>query len=192
MTKKGIVLTILLICILILIGVMIYKQNINSNINKPENLVVNEENSQEVEQKPINIPAEFELEITNETGFDLNKLISYEIPVIIQVGSSENELCAEMLASLQTLNKEVKQKAIVKYIDTLKYLNLWTEDRITLKDEPIQLLFNKDGTPFKTNLSEALGYKSIKDENGNHIYTVHEGDLTLNDMYELLREMGME
>ena len=59
------------------------------------------------------------MEITNETGFDLNKLISYEIPVIIQVGSSENELCAEMLASLQTLNKEVKQKAIVKYIDTL-------------------------------------------------------------------------
>ena len=54
------------------------------------------------------------------------------------------------------------------------------------------MLFNKDGTPFKTNLSEALGYKSIKDENGNHIYTVHEGDLTLNDMYELLREMGME
>ena len=53
----------------------------------------------------------------------------------------------------------------------------------------MQLLINSDGTPYSDDISEVFGYKAIKDEEGNHVYTVHFGDLSINDMMKILKNM---
>ncbi len=66
---------------------------------------------------------------------------------------------------LQTLNRENKGKAFIKHLDTEIYPELWNEGVPIAENGPFQLLINSDGTPFKTNKSEALGYRMINDEN---------------------------
>lgn len=73
MTKKGIVLSVILIMLLAAIAFIVYKQNfeLNSIIKTKE------------EKKKNNI--DFDFIITSDVGFDINRLKSYKLPIIIQL-----------------------------------------------------------------------------------------------------------
>lgn len=96
-----------------------------------------------------------------------------------------------MKPNLEKLNNEFSGKAIIRYIDINKHKNLLKELNIDKVRIPTQVLFNSDGTPYKTDKSEVLGYKVIKDSEGRHILTLHDGDLTLSEMKEILEEMDI-
>ena len=179
MTKKAIILIIILVvllCTIVVSAVFQYKRNL-SEIYKG-NAIGKTKNDDK-----------FSLNITNETGFDLEEMKAYKIPIIIQFGSSNDEVCIGMKSSLEKLNYELKGLAFIKYFDADKYSELWNESLVPLTTETMQLLINSDGTPYSDDISEVFGYKAIKDEEGNHVYTVHFGDLSINDMMKILKNM---
>lgn len=183
MTKKGIMLIIVLI--ILLLGIIISGTLQSYKVNKE----IKNQNIEEIKDNEIN---KFTLEVTADTGFDLEKLKSYGLPILIQIGSSKDDAFNNMKSDLEILNEEIKGKAILKYIDIDKYKQLWEEDAIPLNDAPMQILIDNNGMPYKTTASEVFGYKIIKDTAGNHIYTIHDGEFTLNDMRNILVEMGMK
>lgn len=179
MTKKAIILIIILVillCSIVVSAIFQYQRNLKEVATG--NAVGKADGNDE-----------FSLNITNETGFDLQKMKSYGVPIIIQIGASDDEVCISMKSSLEELNYELRRLAFIKYLDTNKYSELWNEPLIPLGTETMQLLINSDGTPYSAGISEAFGYKVVQDEEGNHLYTVHYGDLSLNDMIKILRRM---
>ena len=97
-----------------------------------------------------------------------------------------------MQISLRKLNRELKGRAIIKYVDLDKYPEGVKELGLEDVRIPTQVLFNSDGTPYKTTKSEIFGYKKINDSQGNHILTLHDGDLTYDDMGEIINELGLK
>lgn len=179
MTKKGIVLSVILVILLITIAIILFKHNyiINDNQNKPN----------------TDLPENQIITYTSyETGFDLEELKKYGLPILIQIGTSQNEDCIRMKNDIEELNKEIKGKVIIKFLDIKNYKEILNIANDSIKSIPTQVFINSDGTPLKSAGSELFGYKEIKNENGEHIYTIHEGDLTKEEMKELLVKMGMK
>lgn len=182
MTKKGIILIIILSILLSTIAILVtvrhkeIKEEVNKNLISDSNSIVYQEE-------------EFAFDITEADDIDLEKLKGYGLPIIIQFGAKDNEICAEMLDSLEKLNKNLRGKAIIKYLDTDKYAELWNEPLVPFEEDAMQLLINNDGTPYNTDISVAFGYKIIKNEAGEHVYTIHDGDLTLDNMEAILNNM---
>ncbi len=183
MTKKGIILIIILaILLLMIIGNVILQNNKPHKVDKKE-----DDTSTSIKEQEDD---EFALNITDSTGFDLQELKSYKIPILIQFGSPNDEICMSMKPSIEKLNKELRGKAIIKFFDTDKYADLWNDSLIEFDDEAMQLLINSDGSPYNDEISTVMGYKKIENEDGKHIYTVHDGDLTLDEMKVILNKMA--
>ena len=187
MTKRGMIALAILIIILVLLGLIVFFQdnkptrntNTISNTDKPNVVKENQEN-------------DFALNITEDTGINLERLKSYSLPIILCFGSPEDEVCKEMIENMRILNHEMKNRAFIKYIDTDKYSSLWKDERLVINNKTMQILIDSEGNPFDTVESIAHGYSLIKDGNGEHIYTIHEGDLTLTEMRELLTQMEIK
>lgn len=75
MSKKGVVLSIILIVLLTSIAIILSKQN-----NKPKPVKKAEE---EIMAPSGN--GDFDLVVTSETGIDLSKLKAYNLPILIQL-----------------------------------------------------------------------------------------------------------
>ncbi|MCI8397620.1 MAG: hypothetical protein HFJ52_08515 [Clostridia bacterium] len=183
MTKKGIILAIILFILLVTIIIVVATQN-----TKPNNVL----GSQNLSESSIEYKEQTELDITEETGFDLEKLKAYKLPVLIQFANLEDEICFNMQSDVEELNEKMKGKAIVKFLDIKKYSDLIKDERLNINSVPVQLLINSDGTPYKGEESEIFGYKKIKSEDGTHIYTIHEGDLTLEEMKAIITKMTIK
>lgn len=97
-----------------------------------------------------------------------------------------------MRVSLEKLNKELYGKVIIKYVDISKNTSVLKELELENVRIPTQVLFNSDKTPYKTTKSEIFGYKIVQSAEGKHVLTLHDGDLTYDDMKEILKEMGMK
>lgn len=131
--------------------------------------------------------ADFLLEATS---IDLNTLSDYKLPIIIDFGADSCIPCKEMAPVLKTLNAEMQGKAIIKFVDVWK-------NGAAAKDFPIQVIptqvfINADGTPYLP--SEELDIEftmySTKDTN-EHVFTVHQGGLTEDQMRTILADMGI-
>lgn len=183
MTKKGIILAVILFILLVTIIIVLSTQHTKpNNASGIENL---SQSSKEYKEQT-------ELDITEETGFDIEELKSYKLPILVQFADLEDEICFNMQGDVEQLNEEMKGKAIVKFVDTKKYSNLIKDERLKINSVPMQLLINSDGTPYNGGESEIFGYKRIKSEDDTHIYTIHEGDLTLEEMKTLLTKMTIK
>ena len=167
MKKKIISAIVVIIIILVIIGIWFIK-----NIEKNKTEITNED---------------FSLEIMDE--FDIEKLKSYNLPIIIDFGSDGCMPCREMFPAVEQLNKELQGKAIVRFIDVWKYPDLAKDYPIELI--PTQMFINSDGTPYTPENADELGLEFMKDENGKHIYTMHVGGLTFEQMKTMLKEMGL-
>ena len=130
------------------------------------------------------------LYLNDETGFDIQKLKSYRLPILIQIGSDEEELSKKMMPDIEKLYNDMENKAIIRYIDIKKVSKLLDESEFTFSSIPAQILFCSDGSVYEAGVSEALGYKIVKDADGNNMYTLHYGDLTLSEMEQIIQSMN--
>lgn len=179
MTKKGAVLTLILVILIIAIIIVIVKQD-----NIPDAII-----PQEVEKKQEDTSI-FVLQVTDKTGLDLEELKSYKIPIILQLMDDKDEICTSMQKSIETLNEETRGKAIVKSINVEEYPEILSNAGISGFRVPTQVLIDSNGNPYKTEESISAGFKLIKDEiTKEHIFTFHDGDLTLNQMRDLIEKM---
>lgn len=134
--------------------------------------------------------AQFPLKITS---VNLEEIKAYGVPTVIDFGSDSCIPCKEMAPVLEKLNAEMQGKAAIQFMDVWVYTD-GVED-FPVQVIPTQVLFNADGTPFVP--SDALAAQiqftmySTRDTN-EHVFTVHQGGLTEEQMRQILAEMGVE
>lgn len=110
---------------------------------------------------------------------------AYELPIIIDYGADSCIPCKQMAPVLEKANKEFYGKAFVKFINVWDYPD--AANNVPVQVIPTQVLFNADGTSFVP--SEELAKKIQFDmyshrDTGEHIFTVHQGGLTEEQMWE--------
>ena len=131
---------------------------------------------------------DFELDTTE---LDLEQLKSYGLPIIIDFGADSCIPCQEMAPVLKELNVELRGKAIVKFVDVRKYPELAEGYPISLI--PTQLFFDEDGNPYTPSDPEGMGMMLYETKDTmEHVFTVHEGGMTKDQLLDTLSEMGME
>lgn len=128
--------------------------------------------------------------VLDATAIDLDALKAYGLPIIIDFGADYCAPCREFYPVLETINAEMQGKAIIKFVDTEKYSDI--ASAYPLQVIPTQVFFNSDGTPYVPSDSIDIDFTmySSKDTN-EHIYTVHEGGLTVEQMRAILEDMGV-
>lgn len=120
-------------------------------------------------------------------------LAEYGLPAIIDYGSDSCIPCKEMAPALKLLNEEMYGKAFVKFADVWVYSD--AASNVPVQVIPTQVLVNADGTPFvpSDELAAKIQFTMYSDKNTNeHVFTVHQGGLTEEQMREILNEMGVE
>lgn len=169
MDKKKLVKIIVPVCIVLIIaGIWIFK---NTNSDAP----------------PITDNKDFTLEATN---IDLEVLTSYELPIIIDFGADSCIPCKEMAPVLKALNAEMQGAAIIKFVDVWK--NEDAANNFPIQVIPTQIFINADGTPYVPSADIKIEFTmySAKDTN-EHVFTVHQGGLTEDQMRRILTDMGV-
>lgn len=127
------------------------------------------------------------------TSVSLEEIKGYGIPTVVDFGSDSCIPCKEMAPVLETLNAEWQGKAAVQFMDVWKYTK-GVQD-FPVQVIPTQVFFTAEGKPFVP--SEELAAKipfdmySMKDS-GEHVFTVHQGGITEEEMRMIFAEMGVE
>lgn len=144
-------------------------------------------------QKNLNLVnpdySDFALHITEE--IDLKKLKSYDLPIIIDFGAESCVPCKEMAPILKELNEELRGKAIIKFVDVWKYEELVKDYPVSLL--PTQIFIDANGRSFKPKDAMAMQMKLYNSrKTGEHVFTVHEGQMTKEQLLSALIEMGLK
>lgn len=179
-SKKGIILKIIIpvLIIIAIAGIWIVK-----NRNKNE-IAGTDKSGTVVTDNP-----DFELHVTE--NIDLEKLTSYGIPIVIDFGADSCIPCKEMAPVLKELNTELQGKAIIKFVDVWKYQQLAQGYPISLI--PTQIFIDAEGNPYTPKDPQAMQMKMYTSrDNGEHIFTAHEGGMTKDQILRVLKEMGLE
>ena len=136
--------------------------------------------------------ADFSLDATEL--IDYAALSEYGLPIIVDYGANSCIPCKQMAPVLQTMNAEMQGKAFIKFVDVWQYYE--ATGNVPIQLIPSQVIFNADGTPYEPSgdiVAQIGGFKLYADEeSGEHIFTVHEGGLTEEQMRLILAEMGVE
>lgn len=139
--------------------------------------------------KVITDSTDFELHVTEQ--IDLEKLKSYGLPIVIDFGSDSCIPCKEMAPVLNELNAELRGKAIIRFVDVWKYQQLAQGYPVSVI--PTQIFIDASGKPYNPKDPQAMQMKKYSSkENGEHIFTAHEGGITKDQMLRVLKEMGMQ
>lgn len=123
-------------------------------------------------------------------NFDIEKLLSYGVPVMIDFGSDSCIPCKEMEPTLKELNEELEGKAIIKFVDVWK--NPDAANGFPLKVIPTQFFFDKEGNPYTPNNNSSNLILYSNKEDGEHIFTAHEGGMEKDEIIKILKEMGLD
>ncbi len=95
-----------------------------------------------------------------------------------------------MAPVLKELNYALRDKAIIRFVDVWK--NNGLAKGIPLQVIPTQIFIDPTGNPYTPSPTINLPSKMYKDSNtGDHIFTVHIGGLTKEDILNILSDMGM-
>lgn len=147
-------------------------------------------NQNTVQTDSENTDENLSLEISS---VDLDEIKSYGLPFVIDFGSDSCIPCKEMAPVLDTLHEEFKGKAIVHFVDVWK--NTTAASNFPVSVIPTQVFFNADGVPFvpSNELAQEMEFTmySSKDTN-EHVFTVHQGGVTEEQMRKIFTEMGVE
>lgn len=145
------------------------------------------DNVNEVSQKGQieNINEDFELEVTGD--LNLEKLKSYNLPIMIDFGAEWCPPCQMMKPDIIKLNRELQGKAIIKMVDIDKNPEATKGYKVNLL--PTQIFINSDGTPYIPKDNSIEGFETIKDKNGEVLYTMHVGVLSRPQITNILEEM---
>jgi len=167
---------VLVIIIIVVIGIYIFKRAEDSKMSAT---VQTEETVED------SIPLEI-------SSVDLEEIKSYGIPFVIDFGSDSCIPCKEMAPVLETLHEEFQGKAIVHFVDVWKNQTAAIDFPVSVI--PTQVFYNADGTPFVPsdellNEMEFMMYGSK--ETNEHLFTVHQGGVTEDQMRKIFAEMGL-
>lgn len=128
--------------------------------------------------------------VLEETSINLEVLKEYQIPIIIDFGADSCIPCKEMAPVLKKINEEFQGKALIKFVD------VW-ENGDAAKDFPIQVIptqviINAEGDAYvpSDDMEIAFNLYSMKDT-GEHVFTVHQGGLSEEEMRAILEDMGV-
>lgn len=135
--------------------------------------------------------ADFSLLATE--AIDFETLSAHGLPVIIDYGSDSCIPCKEMAPVLETMNEEMTGKAFIKFVDVWKYTD--AANNVPVQVIPTQVLVNADGTPFvpSEELAQTIEFTLYSSrETDEHVFTVHQGGMTEEQMRLILAEMGVE
>lgn len=91
------------------------------------------------------------------------------------------------------MNEEMTGKAFIKFVDVWKYAD--AANNVPVQVIPTQVLVNADGTPFvpSDELAQTIEFILYSSrETGEHVFTVHQGGMTEEQMRLILAEMGVE
>ena len=122
---------------------------------------------------------------------DIEKLKSYGLPILLDFGSDDCAPCRAMAPVLEEVNKELRGKAIVKFVDVWKFEK--TANGYPLQVIPTQFFFDKDGKPFVPEDAQAMRMTLYKHRDTNeHVYTAHQGGMTKEQIMAVFKEMGVE
>ncbi len=124
------------------------------------------------------------------SSVDIEALSDYGIPIIIDFGATECIPCIEMAPVLENVNADTQGKAIIKFVDV--WVNANGADGYPVMTIPTQVIVEADGGPYEP--SETLPIKFIMyvdPDTEEHLFTVHQGGLTEEEMYMILEDMGV-
>lgn len=127
------------------------------------------------------------------TSVNLEEIKAHGLPVLLDFGADSCVPCKEMAPILIKLNEELQGKAIIHFTDVWKHPEAGKDFPIQVI--PSQVLINADGTPYVPSdsiTSSISGFQmySLK-ETDEHIFTVHQGGLTEEQMRSILADMGV-
>ncbi len=124
-------------------------------------------------------------------GFDLELLKGYGLPIIIDFGADWCGPCRSFKPTLENIHVEMLGKAIIKYVDVDEYAALTGDFPVTVI--PTQVFIDADGTPYDPGDQLGVEFKRYADrENGEVVFTAHEGALTEEQFRSILADMGVE
>lgn len=180
-----IIIPVLLLCVVF--GIWLVKNNKKGTdfaaIDKPGSVISDDSNLKSSDSPDL------DLHVIEK--IDLEKLKSYEVPIVIDFGADSCIPCKEMAPILKELNSELKGKAIIKFVDVWKYQEL--AEGYPLSVIPTQILINADGKPYKPSYSKSAQFKQYsRKDTGEHVFTAHEGGMTKEQILSVLKEMGLE
>lgn len=135
--------------------------------------------------------ADFCLRETEAINFET--LSAYGLPIIVDYGADSCIPCKQMAPVLEKANKEFHGKAFVKFINVWDFPD--AAKNVPIRVIPAQVLFNAYGKPFVPSgeLANKMRFDNHFDrDTGEHIFTVHQGGLTEDQMWEILKEMRVE
>lgn len=139
------------------------------------------------EPSQIEVNEDFVLE-ANE--INLEQLKKYNLPIIIDFGADSCIPCKEMAPVLKTLNEEMQNKAIIKFVDVWKNAN--GANGFPIQVIPTQVLINSDGSPYTPSEDIEINFIMYSSrETNEHVFTVHQGGLSEEDMRIILKDMGV-
>jgi len=163
---------VLLGIILVVLGIFVTK-NMKNNISNKDNTSNEETNL-----------------IIDEVNMD--ELTKSGLPIIIDFGSDSCMPCKEMAPVLEKMNKEMKGRALIHFVDVWKNEN--AADGFPVEVIPTQVIFDSKGNPFMPSNELAnkieFSYYSL-DDTKEHNFTIHKGGLTEEEMSLILKEMGV-
>lgn len=192
MAKNGIMKNKLWIKILVPVLIVTVIGGIWITKNSTENTTNNTPVSQDGTVLPDNLKdADFSLRETEAVNFEA--LSAYGLPIIVDYGADTCIPCKEMAPVLEKANKEFQGKAFIKFVNVWDYQD--AASNVPVQVIPTQVLFNADGTPFvpSDELAKEIQFDMYSHkESGEHIFTVHQGGLTEEQMWAILKEMGVE
>ncbi len=178
-TRKNLWVKILIpILILIVIaGIYVYKR-------VEENKQNNQITTQNIDEESLPLAI---------SSVELEDIKSHGLPFVIDFGSDSCKPCKAMAPVLETLHEEWKGKAIVHFVDVWE--NNTAANDFPIRLIPTQVFYNADGTPFvpSEKLSKEIVFSIYSSKaTGEHLFTVHEGGITEEDMRKIFMEMGVE
>jgi len=137
------------------------------------------------------VSAQNEGDFALETAaINLESLTSYQLPIIIDFGADSCIPCKEMAPVLEAMNSEMQGKAIIKFVDVRKHADAAADFPIQVI--PTQVLINSDGTPYVPSKDIEIEFTMYSDKDkGKHVFTVHQGGLTEEQMRAILIDMAV-
>lgn len=126
-------------------------------------------------------------------SIDLDVLLSYNLPIVLDFGSDSCIPCIQMASILTTSNELYQGRAIIKFVDVWEYPSGVGDFPVEII--PTQVFINADGTAYEPSedLELYVGFLYYyDDETGELLYTTHQGALNQNQMDLILAEMGVE
>ena len=195
MKNKKIITVLLLVIIgVVILGIYFTKNPVSGEKNQPEVQLqqTKPDESQQADTEKADsedTAADFSLDVSEM--IDYEALAAYELPIIVDYGSDSCIPCKQMAPVLEKMNEEMQGKTFIKFVDVWKYPD--AAGNVPVQVIPTQILVNADGSPFVPSEELAAQIEFImysSKDTGEHVFTVHQGGITEDQMRMILKEMG--